>query len=179
MKVLSLDLEMMQPSENIIQIGACIGILETGEVIDKFSQLVNPGEPLSEFITTLTGITDAAIAESGVSLIEAHERFRKWLGPHSDRFLNAYTWGGGDSMELKRQLERTGIPFTWPLGRRWFDVKTLFQFRQKMIGAKPQAGLAKALIKLGRAFKGRKHNALDDSINTFYVAHHLFSKGFT
>ncbi len=173
MKIVSMDLEMAQPSGRIIQIGACISDLETGKIIDTFNQLVNPHEPLSEFISTLTGITDAAIAEHGVTLHTAYERLKIWLAPHSDRFLNPYVWGGNDLLDLRNQLNT--LATDWPFGRRWFDVKTLWQFRQMRLGLKPQAGLAKALVKSGLRFKGRKHSATDDAINTALLATHLYN----
>lgn len=42
----AVDLELNQPSGKIIQIGACKGNIETGEVISSFSCFVDPQEPL-------------------------------------------------------------------------------------------------------------------------------------
>jgi inhibitor of KinA sporulation pathway (predicted exonuclease) len=43
-------------------------------------------------------------------------------------------------------------------------------------GKKHQAGLAKALTRLGMAFVGRKHRADDDALNTFLIAHKLLQE---
>ncbi len=47
--------------DGIIEIGAVR--LACGHVVEHFEQLVNPGRPLPSFITRLTGITDAMLAD--------------------------------------------------------------------------------------------------------------------
>ena len=181
MNYLSLDLEMAQPSGKIIQIGACIGNIITGEILEQKSWFVSINEDLSPFITTLTGITDYDLQTWGWTLVEASQELF-CMAKQYDCMVNPITWGGGDSKELKDQLQieydKTiiGKVFDWPFGRRWVDVKTVFQFRQLARGEKIQAGLAKALTKCGMSFKGRKHNALDDATNTFLLAHHLLKE---
>ena len=56
MKVVAVDLEMNQPSTRIIQIGAVCFRPESGELVDTFNHLVNPGEVISKEITILTRI---------------------------------------------------------------------------------------------------------------------------
>jgi len=63
----SLDLEMAQPSKKIIQIGAVVGNIVTGEILEKLSIIVNPKEQLTEFIINLTGITQEDV-NNGVTL---------------------------------------------------------------------------------------------------------------
>jgi inhibitor of KinA sporulation pathway (predicted exonuclease) len=167
--LLSLDLEMNQPSGRIIQIGACVGNIHTGEIVETLSILVDPGEPLSDFIIGLTGITEERLDRDSTSLLEAYQTLQSMHKRHTC-FMNPLTWGGGDSYELKKQLiEQDSLQGPWCFGRRWIDVKTLYHTRQLMNGKPVQAGLAKALVKLGLQFKGRKHDALDDAINTFKI----------
>ena len=179
---LSLDLEMEQPSQEIIQIGACIGNISTGEVLEKFCAYVKIDMPLSPFIIGLTGITQETLDTQGTDLITAWKAFLAFRDKYPEVNCNAITWGGGDTAELKKQVFRAyeglwgvlpGSTFAWPLGRRWIDVKTIFQFRQLAHGEKLQAGLAKAMVKCGMAFKGKKHNATDDAVNTFLLAARL------
>ena len=45
--------------DKIIEIGA-VKVVD-GEIVDTFSELINPGAPLSPFITQLTGIDDSMV----------------------------------------------------------------------------------------------------------------------
>lgn len=191
MKLLSLDLELNQPSNKIIQIGACIGDIKTGEIVEKFDRLIKINEPLNPFITKLTGITEDALVTMGTSLNEAYVELLAMIKGHKLGMVNPITWGGGDSKLLMDQVMHhkhlraswevvtTGVYNTddtamnWPFGRRWLDIKTLFQFHQISRDQKVQAGLAKAMTKVGLKFQGTKHNALDDAVNTFHLAHYF------
>lgn len=48
----------------IIEIGAVLMSAEDGTVVDELSRLVNPGMPLDEAITKITGLTDADLADA-------------------------------------------------------------------------------------------------------------------
>jgi inhibitor of KinA sporulation pathway (predicted exonuclease) len=172
---LSLDLEMAQPSGKIIQIGACVGNIHTGEIVDTFSALVRIDEPLTDYIVNLTGITENALATEGTDLLDAYGRLLKWFNTHNPNPL-VIQWGDGDMRVLREQIQQRDNNTHWPFGYRYIDAKTLFQVYQLARGQKLQAGLAKAMTKLGLSFKGRKHNGLDDAINTFHIAHHLIKR---
>lgn len=169
MIVTSLDLEMNQPSQKIVQIGAVVGDLRSGAVLERLCIDVAIDEPLNPFITTLTGITEEQLRVAG-TLDEAYQKLAV-MHQKANAYCNPITWGGGDSAELRRQLGLDDARFLF--GRRWLDIKTLYQLQQMGRGEKPQAGLAKAMTKRGLAFKGRKHNAGDDALNTFLFAAHL------
>jgi inhibitor of KinA sporulation pathway (predicted exonuclease) len=177
MKVLALDLEMNQPSGRIIQIGAVIGDLSDGCVEDTFCVYVNPGEPIDSFIQELTGVTQAH-ADSGMSLRHAYDRLLEFrAGRVDDKFPWPLTWGGGDSQYLKQELKMVGADISeFPFGRRWFDVKTLFQAYAIANGVKLQAGQKRAMGRCGIMFTGRAHDAAVDAYNTFRFAHWLISK---
>lgn len=163
--LVSLDLEMNQPSGRIIQIGACLGNVRTGELLSRFDVKVNPFETLDPRITALTGITQREV-DAADSLPAAYRSLSAWLLPHADtRVLNPLTWGGGDSETLREQLNMQDE--RWLFGRRWIDVKTLYVAWRMVQGKDIQGGLAKAMTKLGLSFQGRKHNATDDAVNTF------------
>ena len=165
MKILSLDLEMNQPSGKIIQIGAVVGDLVSGEVVDRFGIFVSCGEYLNPEITKLTGITVQDLNKA-VSLPVAYSDLLKFHEKHRP-FCNPLTWGGGDSDELRRQLD--GSCTHWVFGRRWIDVKTIYQTQCLAEGKPSQGGLAKIMTKYGLKFRGRKHNAVDDAENTFLL----------
>lgn len=162
----SLDLEMNQPSGSIISIGAVIGNITTGQIIDRFHVFVNPNEQINPGITQLTHITQRDV-DNGFSLEEAYGKFKRFHENYGS-FVNCITWGGGDSQELQNQLKKNNPHFTgWCFGRRWIDVKTLFVSWRLANGQQVQGGLAKAMTKVGLNFNGQKHNAQDDAENTF------------
>jgi len=162
------DLEMNQPSRKIIQVGACVGNISTQEILEEYSAFVNPDEEISEYIVKLTGITQKDVDDKGVTLMEAYQGLAAMHKKH-DAFCNPVQWGGGDAEFLREQLKLTGERAFWCFGRRWIDAKTLYQCWRMSQMQPIQGGLSKALKRLGKNFDGRKHNALYDSINTFYV----------
>lgn len=172
--IVSLDLEMNQPSGRIIQIGAVIGNVQTGEIISHFDAKVNPREALDERIAKLTGIS-AAELDAAAPLSAAGEALEAWLTPFAEeRTLNPLTWGGGDTETLREQLACTDE--RWMFGRRWIDVKTLYVAWRMAQDKGISGGLAKAMTKLKLAFQGRKHNARDDALNTFRIYRALLAE---
>jgi inhibitor of KinA sporulation pathway (predicted exonuclease) len=170
MNVLSVDLEMNQPSGKIIQIGACAGKIRTGEVIETFSRMVKIDEPITEFITQLTGITQE-MNDAGVSLVEAYEDLRKFRRHHKCH-KQTIAWGQGDMRVLKEQVKAMlppGPDTWWDFGIRFFDAKTIFQTLMLANDKSLKAGLAKCLETLGMVFIGNPHDGKDDSVNTFYA----------
>lgn len=163
--LVALDLEFNQPSQRIIQIGAAIGDLRTGNILSRLSLYVNPLEALNPEISKLCGITPAALDNAG-SLLDAYVQLKAWLEPfREERQLNPLTWGGGDSQQLREQLALQDE--SWPFGRRWVDVKTVFVALQHGRGLEGTGGLARSMKHMRRPFVGRPHDALDDAVNTF------------
>jgi DNA polymerase-3 subunit epsilon len=84
---------------------ACIRV-EDGEITEQYTTLVNPGAPLPRWITTLTGITDADLAQAPYFEEVASEVHRILDGAifvaHNVRF---------DYSFVKRQLEAFGYTF--------------------------------------------------------------------
>jgi DNA polymerase-3 subunit alpha (Gram-positive type) len=164
----SLDLELNNKNDGttprIIQVGVCVGSPVRPEDIQTYSWYLNPEEPISPFITKLTGITDEIIQEKSVS----HEVVAQELGELikvNSCFCNAITWGQGDTDELKDEFRERNIDFPF-FGRRIFDVKTLYVFQQMVQGKTPSGGLRKSMNSYGLKFQGTPHNASDDALNT-------------
>ena len=166
MKILSFDLELNQNpvAAKIIEIGACIGDPKTGEIFEDYSAFVNPNEKLVDPIIQLTSITQKQVDEAG-TLEEAFLGLKDLASRHQCLTM-PLVWGGGDGHALRKELP---AHVEWPFGRRELDVKTVFQAYQMAKGEKLQAGLAKAMTRLDLSFKGRKHRAIDDAINTFII----------
>lgn len=160
--LMALDLEMNQPSNSIVQIGIAVGDLETKQVVYSESINVYQPEQVTEYITKLTGITQADV-DAGAPLLDAYAKVFV-IHKQYNCLMNPVTWGGGDSELLRKQLGFTDT--SWIFGRRWIDVKTLFVSRCIARGEKIQSGLAKSLTRVGLQFVGSKHNAGDDAVNT-------------
>lgn len=161
----TLDLEMNQPSGKIISIGAVVGDISDGRILDRLHVFVNPEEKITEYITNLTGITQEDVDNKGVSVNSAYAQLEK-LHLNYLAFRNCLTWGGGDIKELLSQSGR-GTEGNGAFGRRWIDVKTVFISYCLANDLSVQSGLSKSLTKIGLQFSGKKHNALSDAENTF------------
>jgi DNA polymerase III epsilon subunit family exonuclease len=60
-----------------------------GEVIGEFQSFVNPGHYLSDFITSLTGITDAMLIDAP-TIDQVLPTFLDFIGPHNESVLVAH-----------------------------------------------------------------------------------------
>lgn len=166
----ALDLELNNKNDGtvpkIIEVGLAIGSPARSTPIRTFSWYLDPQEPITPFITKLTGITDETIQEKAVT----HETVAEQLGALlnvNECFANPVTWGQGDADELKAEFKERNIDFPF-FGRRIFDVKTLYVFQQMVEGKAPSGGLRKSMISYGLNFFGTPHNAADDALNTLH-----------
>ncbi len=176
MRVISVDLELNQPSTKIIQIGAVCFHPETGKVLETFNQLVNPGELIAPEITTLTGIKDQDVTHSP-SIADA----AKALSEFKQRLTASpigIVWGAGKSNDIRKIYEESEIES--PFKDRIIDVKGIFQMLANASGAKlrQKIGLQKACEKMGLGWDsefGKPHDALADAFNTMRI-YMFFSK---
>jgi len=178
----AIDLELNEPQDNkpprIIQVGIAIANISTPDDIKTFSWYLNPEEKITEFIQSLTGITDEIIQEKAVD----HKTLATELGEllrSYDVFCNPIVWGGSpkfsDAEELKEEFRERGIDFPF-FGRRVVDVKTLYVFNQIVKGRTKSGGLRKSMISYGLDFEGTPHNASDDAKNTLRFFFHLVNR---
>jgi inhibitor of KinA sporulation pathway (predicted exonuclease) len=171
----SLDLEMNQPSGKIIQIGAVIGNIKTGEILSKLSVFINPKEELNPEIIKLTKIKQVQV-DAGLTLEEGYQHLKR-MHEEFKSFCNPITWGGGDSKELLDQLKLENPNFQgWCFGRRWIDTKTLFVSWRFANGEQIKGGLARSMSKVGLQFRGHAHDAAWDAENTFYMYCEMLKK---
>ena len=160
----ALDLELNQNTvtgPKIIQIGAVVGNIETGEILEKLSVFINPNQQLEPFIIGLTKIKQETV-DNGVTLLEGYEKLKEMHKKHNS-FVNGVTWGQGDIKALTKELGMDGLCF----GRREIDVKTLYVTWRIANNSFPTGGLSRAMANLGLKFKGTAHRADDDAENTF------------
>jgi inhibitor of KinA sporulation pathway (predicted exonuclease) len=172
MKLLSLDLELNQPSGKIIQIGAVVGDTTNGDILERYRAYVDPKEPLQQFIIDLTGITETDIKSKGTDIVTAYKGLKDMHMRH-DCFINPVTWGGGDSAELLEQLPANDGSIQWPFGRRWIDAKTIHVTKMISQGQVFSGGLNKSMTRYNMKFQGRAHDALDDAENTWRLYYHM------
>lgn len=172
---LALDLELNQPSNRIIQVGITLGSrMQSQEEWLVRQWLLDPEEPISEFITGLTGITNEDIATKAVPWEQmAHELGA--LIAEKQPFVNPVTWGGGDSVELLASLQARSIDFPY-FGRRWVDVKTAHTFLALTNGKKPTGGLRATMSHYKLHFIGEQHRADADAFNTLRLFFRLMER---
>lgn len=172
---ISLDLELNQPSNRIIQVGVAIGNAQQKSeeyVVKKW--YLNPNEPIDKFITELTGITNGNISSYSVShptvareLTELIKEYNPWLQP--------VVWGYDDAGQLRREFERNNVEFKH-FGGRWLDVKTVYNFLQFSQNESPNGNLQQAMSVQGSWFDGDTHRADVDARNTLKFWFDLMQK---
>lgn len=174
----SLDLELNNKNDGsipkIIEIGISVGKPEEPNNIQSFNWYLDPQEPITPFITQLTGISDELIQEKAVS----HETTAKEIGEiinSYDCYVNPIVWGQGDAAELKSEFKERSIHFPF-FGNRIFDVKTLYVFRQMVKGNSPKSGLGRAMRNSGLQFIGTPHRAICDAENTLRFFFYYINK---
>jgi inhibitor of KinA sporulation pathway (predicted exonuclease) len=177
----SIDLELNNKNDGttpkIIQVGVCVGSPVRPKELKTYSWYINPEEPITPFITQLTGITDEIIQEKAVP----HKVVAQELGDiikENNCFTNPICWGGSgfssDASELKDEFRQRNIDFPF-FGRRIFDVKTIYVFQQMVKGKSPSGGLRKSMISYGLDFVGQSHRAEVDAENTLRFFFHFLN----
>lgn len=173
---MSLDLEMNQPSGNIIQIGAAVGNIKTFTIIDRFNSFVKleDGEELSEDIKKLTKISNRdlkpapELKKAFLSLCEFHKRHQAFSCPVS--------WGS-DALYLKERLRESSADIQWPFGYdSEFNLKKIHQFIMLKMSKNLQGGMPKIMTRYGICFEGKKHNAYDDAFNLMRLFFEMLKK---
>lgn len=175
MKIISIDLEMNQPSGSIIMLGYVIADPKLGEVIHHNRIFVNPKEPINPSISDLTGISEEHLQNQGTSLAAAYKQLCSDILKYQVH-RHPLQWGL-DHEELRKQLQ---IPWDeYIFRRRAHDVKSLYQLHaMNKPDSKVICGLEVAtnLIR-GWSYRfGAPHDALADAYNTFLLFKRLTDK---
>lgn len=171
-KFLSIDLELNQPSNKIIQVGVAIGSVDQspGEYIVK-KWYVDPGEKIDKFIIGLTGITDSIIRSYCVSHDTVARELTELITEHQP-WLNAVVWGYDDAGVLRKEFEQRSVDFRH-LGGRWIDLKTIYNFLAFTTDSDPRGDLKTAMSRFDCIFDGEQHRADTDAKNTLKFFFHL------
>lgn len=168
---ISLDLELNQPSNKIIQVGVAIGNITQKEedyIVKKW--YIDPKEPIDDFIVNLTGITDSDIRSYSVSHNTVAKELTDLIKEHQP-WLNPIVWGYDDAGALRREFENNHVDFKH-FGGRWIDVKTIHNFMMFSKEDSPKGNLPEAMRKYQFNFSGSQHRADVDALNTlsFYFS---------
>lgn len=150
----------------IIQIGA-VRLTDRQIVGDEFQVLIRPKvyRKLNKKVSSLTGIKDAQLAQSGVPFPQAIEEFRDWCGEDCV-FL---TWGFDDIGILKENMELYGLDSQWI--RRWYNAQMIYNAQTD--GAANQKALKTAMYMSGVEPTRPAHDALGDAYHTAVVCSRL------
>ena len=108
--VVDLETTGLGAGAEITEIGAVL--VRDGAVVDEFSSLVKPSRPIPPFITSLTGITPAMVADVD-PIAAVLERFMEWsgLGTEDSPVLVAHN-ASFDVGFLRRAARASSLP--WP-----------------------------------------------------------------
>jgi inhibitor of KinA sporulation pathway (predicted exonuclease) len=153
----SMATHWLRPGEfkEVVQIGAVKLDAATFAVLDSFECLVRPrlNPVLSSYFENLTGIANKMVVQRGVDFADAYARFLDFA---DDGPICAF---GHDEWVLEENLRLYGIRKARPLPL-FHDLRGWFAER----GIDPRGLLSCDIApKLGIAFAGHAHNALDDA----------------
>jgi inhibitor of KinA sporulation pathway (predicted exonuclease) len=157
----------------IIQVGISVGNYESGVILTK-SWFLDPGEPIYEYITELTGISDFMIAQNSTSLETMSKELSDIIKKY-ECFVNPVTWGAGDAVKLIADLKKNNIYFPH-FGRRELDVKQIYTYLMICQGRSVKSGLSSALGRFKLQFKGTPHRADVDAENTLILFFKLIER---
>ena len=167
-KYLALDLELNSDGNGnvtkIIQVGIAIGSPNDTNNIQTYKWYVDSKEPLTPFITQLTGITQEDIDTKAVPLAQVAKELGVLIDQHKT-FVNPVQWGMGDADELKAEFKENNVEFPY-FGNRCIDVKTIYTFLQTSKGNSIKGGLRSSMGRYKLQFKGEPHRADVDAHNT-------------
>lgn len=167
--VLDLETSGSAPSTGaaITEIGALK--VRGGEIIGEFQSFVNPGHTLPEFITSLTGITDAML--SGAPRVdEILSTFFEFIGSHKESVLVAHN-APFDIGFLKAAAQES--KFAWP---NYIVVDTVQIARSALDRDEVPNCKLLTLAPFFGASITPNHRALDDARATVDVLHGIFER---
>lgn len=190
----AIDLEMEQPSDEILSIGVAYQEVDYDEEVDIESRtvtyfpkyyisrknfLITPSQPVSPFIQELTGLKDEMFdwnksrTQCFEEFLDYHETQRnkiEMMSPNTRLHGEAVVWGCGDIPLLRSQINEAGIEISKhdKLNRRFIDTKSLVMLYRLAQGKSisGRMGLKSGLAEFGLQFIGDAHDSSCDAYNT-------------
>ena len=150
----------------IIEIGI-VKMSITGEVIGKEQFYVKPKyNKISDYCTSLTGITPALLKEKGIPLSDAFNKMKK-LGSRNKTIV---AWGEDwKQFEMESEWKNLELPISSSRLNLSLVNSIFSKNRNKM-------ALEDAFIKWDVKPEGRMHSGLDDALNTAKVLQQMIKK---
>lgn len=140
-----------------------------GKVIAEFQSLINPGSPIPELITNITGISDAMVMESPW-IHEVVPIFLEFCGSPDETVLVAHN-APFDMSFLLAAAESAA--FDWP---EFPVIDTAYLARKILTKDDVQNNKLETLAAYYGTDSQPNHRALDDSRATVDVLHGLFER---
>ncbi len=171
--IVVIDLEATCPAQdqgnnaiersNIIEIGAVRLDRRSLEIIDRFSEMVRPRDyPIPPFITDLTGITPAMVADCD-DFATVAQRFLAWFGPRNRAVIAAFG-AYYDIPLLRRECADWGIDYGAHIAGGALDLRAVATVwlaeRHERTSGLTLEGI---LGKMGIERAGTLHRAVDDA----------------
>lgn len=144
----------------IIEFGA-VKVDDELKITDTFSVLITPqiGKKLCSKVRELTKITNEELADSGISFLEASERFTEFLG---DSVL--MTWGTSDIHALIENYSYFTEDYHLPFLKKYCDIQKYCEKSLDMYNPSCQMGLSKCAELLNIDFSAdEQHRAFADA----------------
>jgi inhibitor of KinA sporulation pathway (predicted exonuclease) len=175
-RIVIIDLELNQPSREIIQIGAASVDLVSRKICRVFDEVANPGEPPSAFIADLTGISAEDVNGARPLRDVLHSFWKAFQSSNTSSRIGAW---GSDVDWLVEASRKLGVSV--PSGLHVWDVKTIVKFFRAAQGQSIRrgVGLAKVAENLSIPFEGRHHNAYSDADMAAKILLHYFDQART
>lgn len=150
--------------DKIIEIGAIS--VKNGKIVDRFSELCNPGKFVSQKITDLTGITNEML-EDVMSSEEGVQAFINWVKIQKENLAIGHNIASFDNRMLKAACRRQKLefPFEFTLDTLTFAKNLQLKERGLVQGYKQG--------QLGE-FYGIKYDA-HRAVNDVEALHEIFS----
>ena len=152
------DESLPREEMEIIEIGAVLVDAASLTPQAEFQSFVKPmrHKILKPFCTELTTITQADV-DRAPRFPQAILKLGEFIKNKDILFCS---WGGYDRNQLRRDAQHHRVKL--PLGERHMNIKEAFSRR---LGESRQYGTGQALRRLGLAFTGTQHRAIDDARN--------------
>lgn len=154
----------------VVQFGAVRLHARTLAEEAQFEALVRPriNPQLSDYFTRLTGITNAAVAARGTDFLPAYRAFLEFAG------VSPLACFGTDDQVLAENIGLYGLSGNVPAPPRAINLHPWLEGAGVDLDGLHSGQVA---WKLGLAFDGRIHDALDDARSLALVLRHMRERG--